>query len=208
MTLFLGQSKQDEFVIKMLNFKTNGYFLEIGSNHPITINNSYILEKNYNWNGLMVEYDQQYEQLYKEHRTSNYIIQDATTIDYETLFIKYNFPKNIDYLQIDLEVNNNSTLKTLQLLDQTIFKNYTFSVITFEHDIYVGDYFDTRKISRDIFSKNGYLLLFKDVKHTGLQYEDWYVHPSFVNMNLINKIKNDKSLEYTEIINIINANLS
>ena len=108
MTLFLGQSKQDEFVIKMLNFKTNGYFLEIGSNHPITINNSYILEKNYNWNGLMVEYDQQYEQLYKEHRTSNYIIQDATTIDYETLFIKYNFPKNIDYLQIDLEVNNNS----------------------------------------------------------------------------------------------------
>ena len=26
--MFLGQSKQDEFVIKMLNFKKNGYFLE------------------------------------------------------------------------------------------------------------------------------------------------------------------------------------
>ena len=37
---FLGQSNQDEFVIKLLNYKKNGYFLEIGSNHPININNT------------------------------------------------------------------------------------------------------------------------------------------------------------------------
>jgi len=207
MTLFLGQSKQDEFVLKMLNFKNNGFFLEIGSNHPININNSYILEKKYNWNGLMVEYDNQYEKLYKLHRTSNYIIKDATTIDYEELFNKYNFPKNMDYLQIDLEVSNNSTLKTLQLLDETIFKNYTFSVITFEHDIYTGNHFETRIKSREIFNRNGYVLVFCDVKNTGNPYEDWYVHPNFVNMELINKIKNENSLEYTEIIKIIDANL-
>jgi hypothetical protein len=207
MTLFLGQSKQDEFVLKMLNFKKNGYFLEIGSNHPININNSYILEKNYNWTGLMVEYDKQYEELYKLHRTSNYIIQNATTIDYEKLFIKYNFPKNIDYLQIDLEVSNNSTLRTLQVLDENIFKNYTFSIITFEHDIYTGNYYNTREISREIFSRNGYILVFRDVKNNGNPYEDWYVHPSFVNMDLVNKIKNDNSLEYTDALSIINKNL-
>jgi hypothetical protein len=204
---FLGQSKKDEFVIKLLNYKTNGYFLEIGSNHPININNTFILENKYNWTGLMVEYDSKYEQLYKDLRSSNYIIQDATTIDYENLFKKYNFPSELDYLQIDLEVSNNSTLKTLELLDKTIMKNYTFNIVTFEHDIYSGDYYDTRKKSREIFSNNNYIRVFSDVKHNESPYEDWYVHSSFKNMQLINKIKNENSLEYTEIIDILNTNI-
>jgi hypothetical protein len=207
---FLGQSKQDEFVIKMLNYKKEGCFLEIGSNHPVNINNTYILEKEYLWNGLLVEYDKNYEELYKLHRNCNYIIQDATTIDYEDLLLKYNFPKQIDYLQIDLEVSNNSTLKTLELLDNTIMKKYTFNVVTFEHDIYSGDYFDTRNNSRKIFENNNYILLFGDVKNGGNPYEDWYVHSSFPNLELLNKIislKDNNSLEYEEIIQIINNNL-
>jgi hypothetical protein len=207
MIKYLGQSKQDEFVIKTLNYKKNGYFLEIGSNHPININNSYILEKEYNWTGLLVEYDQKYEDLYKLHRTSKYIIKDATTIDYNSLFLQYNFPKNMDYLQIDLEVSNNSTLKTLELLDNTLFKNYTFSVITFEHDIYTGDHYNTRAKSREIFLRNGYVLVFSDVKNSGYPYEDWYVHPNYVNMDFINKIKSDKTMEYSEIISIVDLNM-
>ena len=205
--MFLGQSKQDEFVIKMLNYKNNGYFLEIGSNHPININNTYKLEKEYLWKGIMVEYDKKFEPLYKTHRSSHYIIQDATSINYEDLFIKYNFPKNLDYLQIDLEVSNNSTLKTLELLDKTIMKNYTFNVVTFEHDIYSGNYFDTRNKSREIFSRNNYILLFRDVKNSGNPYEDWYVHSSFSNKELLDKIKNNNSLEYSQIIQILNNNL-
>ena len=45
--MFKGQAEQDKFVLNMLKNKKNGFFLEIGSNHPININNSYILEKNY-----------------------------------------------------------------------------------------------------------------------------------------------------------------
>jgi hypothetical protein len=205
--MFLGQSKQDEFVIKMLNFKKNGYFLEIGSNDPININNTYKLEKEYLWEGIMVEYDKKFEHLYKNHRTSHYIIQDATRINYEDLFIKYNFPKIVDYLQIDLEVSNGSTLQTLELLDKTIMKNYTFNVVTFEHDIYAGDYFNTRNKSREIFSRNNYILLFGDVKNQGNPYEDWYVHSSFSNKELVDKIKNNNSLEFSQIIKILNDNL-
>jgi hypothetical protein len=32
----LGQANQDKFVLNVLKEKRNGYFLEIGSNHPIT----------------------------------------------------------------------------------------------------------------------------------------------------------------------------
>ena len=41
--MYLGQAEQDKFVLNVLNNKKNGYFLEIGSNHPININNSYLL---------------------------------------------------------------------------------------------------------------------------------------------------------------------
>jgi hypothetical protein len=199
-----GQSKQDEFVLSVLKHKRNGFFLEIGSNHPININNSYILENSYDWTGLLVEYDQIYEELYKRHRKSPYIIKDATTVDYVSLFKEYNFPKNMDYLQIDLEVSNCSTLKTLELLDNTILEEYKFSVVTFEHDIYTGNHYDTREKSRNIFKKNGYVRVFGDVKNLNNPYEDWYVYPSQVDMTFIHKIQTEDSLEYSDIIKIIN----
>jgi len=201
--MYNSQARQDEFILLILKNKRNGYFLEIGSNHPKYINNTYSLEKNFGWNGLMVEYDNNWESSYKKERSSNYIIGDATQIDYEKIFNELNFPKQMDYLQIDLEVENRSTLTTLELLNNTIFKNYIFSVVTFEHDIYRGNYFDTREKSREIFKENGYVLLFKDVKHKDNKFEDWYIHPSSVNIEELTDYISDSSYEYSEIINIL-----
>jgi hypothetical protein len=191
-----SQSAQDQFVLKVLDYKPNGYFLEIGSNHPININNSYLLEKEYQWNGLMVEYDRSFEELYKTYRTSKYVIKDARQVNYIELMA--DFPKNMDYLQIDLEVTNGSTIETLEVLDKTIFPEYTFSVVTFEHDIYVGDHFDTRNRSREIFEKNGYTLFYSNVKNQNCEYEDWYIHSS------LNKTfpKGD-SMDYSEVIKLM-----
>jgi len=207
-----SQSSQDLFVSLITKQKQNGYFLEIGSNHPINHNNTYKLEKDYNWKGIMVEYDRTFESMYPGIRpNSNYEINDARVVNYMNLLNKNNAPINIDYLQIDLDVDNRSTLDTLLLLNNTIFDKYKFATITFEHDIYSGNYFDTQSISRQIFKDRGYILLFPDVKiywcgkHE--PYEDWYVHPDLVDMNLINKIKTDESLINTEIIDIILKNL-
>jgi hypothetical protein len=177
--------------------------LEIGTNHPININNSYILEKTYGWTGLMVEYDRAYEKLYTQHRSSPYVIQDARTVDYSGLFKKYQFPVSIDYLQIDLEVNNGSTINTLKRLEATVFPTYTFSVVTFEHDIYTGDHFDTRNTSRLIFERNGYVRVFSDVKNQGNAYEDWYVYPANVDMDYVNSIKVGTPMEYTDIVKLL-----
>jgi hypothetical protein len=193
-----SQSAQDQFVLKVLGYKTNGYFLEIGSNHPIEINNTYILENIYSWNGLMVEYEKVYEDLYKQYRKSHYIIQDARKVDYLEVFQKYNFPKNMDYLQIDLEVTNGSTIETLELLDKTIFPEYTFSVVTFEHDIYVGDHFDTRNKSREIFKSRGYDLVYSDIKNKDCPYEDWYVHSS-----LGKTFQKAENIDYTTAIALL-----
>ncbi len=206
-----SQSAQDLFVEALIN-KFNGYFVEIGSNHPVIHNNTFLLENKYNWKGLMVEYDKSFELLYKIHRPrSMYIINDARTINYREFLDNNNFPVNIDYLQIDLDVDNKSTLDTLLLLNDTIFDKYKFATITFEHDIYRGNYFDTQTISRKILSDRGYILAFPNVsvlwEGSYKPYEDWYVHPELVNMKLLNKIKSDNSMKSHEIIELIYENL-
>lgn len=188
--MYLGQAQQDKFVLNILKEKKNGYFLEIGSNHPIIINNTYLLEKEYNWKGIMIECDETFLDLYKMHRQNSiHIIDDATKIDYKNIFEQNNMPSSLDYLQIDLHADNGSTIKTLQKLDDEIFDTYKFATITFEHDIYHTNFDDTRLKSRDIFKKRGYICVFEDINNTGLHpYEDWYVHPNLVDMNYVYKL--------------------
>jgi hypothetical protein len=187
--MYLGQANQDKFVINILKGKKDGYFLEIGSNHPININNTYLLETQYNWKGIMIEYDSSYLNLYKLIRPNSiHVINDATKINYKDLFEKNNVPLSIDYLQIDLEANNGSTIKTLEILDNEIFDTYKFATITFEHDIYHTNFENTRLKSRNIFDKRGYIRVFSDINNQGINpYEDWYVHPDLVDMNYVNQ---------------------
>lgn len=203
--MYFGQAEQDKFVMNVLKEKRSGFFLEIGSNHPIDINNTYLLESSYGWRGIMVEYNEVFLPLYKEHRPNSiHIIQDATQVNYKKILDDNNFPTGMDYLQIDLEANNGSTLQTLEKLDSEVFDTYKFATVTFEHDIYHTNYNNTREKSRSIFSKRGYVRVFEDINNTGINpYEDWYVHPSLVDMNYINELK-QKNVSKYKIVNVPN----
>ena len=207
---FNGQILQDKFVINILKHKKNGYFLEIGCYLPLWINNTYTLEKEYNWKGISIDIDKEIIPFWKEKkRNSKLIIKDSIEIDYIKILNENNFPKNIDYLQIDLEVSNKSTLNTLEKLNKTIMNNYKFAVITFEHDIYRGDFHNTRNISRDILNNRGYILLFPDVKsyeNNNGQFEDWWVHPDLIDNNLIKNLVTNHSLHFDKIILEIEEN--
>ena len=50
-----SQFFQDIFVLSMLNFKKEGYFVEFGAEDGINISNSYLLEKKFEWNGILAE---------------------------------------------------------------------------------------------------------------------------------------------------------
>jgi hypothetical protein len=204
----MSQAFQDLFVINILKKKERGSFVEIGSNHPFYGNNSCMLEKHFNWKGLMVEYDPSFEQLYKDLRPNSiYVIGDARFVDYKGILDTHGFPSNIDYLQIDLDVDNKSTLDTLILLETTCFDKYKFATITFEHDIYRGDYFNTRELSREIFKKRGYEMVFPDVEvfveGKYRPFEDWYVHPDLVDMDYVNKIRSSVGLKTDDILKIL-----
>jgi len=200
-----SQCLQDNFVKYVLNNKENGYFLEIGSNHYSKHNNTFKLETLLNWKGALVEYDPSFEDGYKKHRKNSiYRINDAQKVDYVELL--KDFPTHMDYLQIDLDVNNKSTLNTLNLLNDTIFDKYKFATITFEHDIYTGDYFNTQEISRKILTSRGYVLLFPNVsvfwENSYKPFEDWYVHPDLVSHEIL-KLQTTNSLNYNELNKIL-----
>lgn len=209
MSKFNGQARQDEFVVNMTNHKKNGFFLEIGSMDPVKINNSYILEKEYGWTGIMVEYDKKWLSHYKEKRPNSiHVMEDATKIDYKTLFEENNVPLNSDYLQIDLEVNDGGTMRTLNKLKKDVLGKYKFATITFEHDIYHTNFLNTRVESRKIFEDLGYLRIFSDVNSIGgsCPFEDWYIHPELVDLEYvfflleknINNYKNIKQRKFKD----------
>jgi hypothetical protein len=203
-----SQAYQDIFAMKMLKYKRDGFFVDIGANHPFICNNTAILTQNFNWRGLLVEYDRQFEEHYKTRNNICYIINDASTINYEDVFKQIQAPQIIDYLSIDLEAENRSTLNTLENMYISVFNNYKFGVVTFEHDSYRGNFYDTKEKSRKIFDDKGYVLLFRDVRvffdGQYRTFEDWYVHPDIIDNEYISKLITTESLTCEEIMNKIN----
>lgn len=197
-----GQIGQDIFIMTCLRNKMEGTFLEIGSNHPAIINNTYFLETKYKWRGVMVEYDEDFLDMYKFYRPNSvHVIMDATKVDYKRVLEENKFPVDMDFLQIDLEVFNKSTIETLEKLDREIMDTYTFATVCFEHDNYRGDTNDTRRRSRDIFDRRGYVRIFADVDDM----EDWYIHPRLMNDPLILALKADGPLDHKEVVKQLKA---
>ena len=51
----VSQIHQDEFVLRALRFKTGGYFVEIGGHDGVANSNTYLLERDFGWQGAIVE---------------------------------------------------------------------------------------------------------------------------------------------------------
>jgi len=172
-----SQAGQDEFVIETLNHKNGGVYVEIGAYHSKDISNTYMLEKEYGWTGLSFEIDPLRSEEFNSNRTNRCYTVDATTFDYETLFDTLKLPRQIDYLQVDIEPAPN-TLRALLALP---LEKYRFSVITFEHDLYADpDNINIKNTQKQVLSSLGYELVKEDVVCGSPLYpfEDWWIDPT------------------------------
>jgi hypothetical protein len=56
---FIGRSKsqlrQDLFVLAQLNFKRDGFFVEFGATNGFNISNTFLMEKDFGWTGILAE---------------------------------------------------------------------------------------------------------------------------------------------------------
>lgn len=196
--MFYSDAKQDQFAANILNFKQNGYYLDIGSCHSMISNNTYFFQ-NLNWKGICVEIESSYNESYSSRKDCTYINDDATKLNYGELFEQNEFPKVIDYLSLDIDTLSLTVLKKLP------FDEYKFRVITIEHDTYLyGDKY--QKEQRNILTAKGYELICANVyvQQPGFDrpecaFEDWWVHPQEFNRNLLDKIKTENDYPSTII---------
>lgn len=188
-----SQARQDLFVSAMLEAQPNGFYLEIGGNHPIHVNNTYALETDLGWKGLSLEIDRKMVEDYNLVRKNRCFCGDALRADYKKLLSAVGAPLRIDYLSVDIEPPS----KTLQALQGLPHDLYRFSVITFEHEAYYsGNYY--RDTAREFLAGLGYQLVVGDVKNTGNSYEDWYVDPLVIPEAIWKKFESS-GVEFTDI---------
>jgi hypothetical protein len=176
-----SQSNQESFVLNMLDFKRNGTYVEIGAQDPFTISNTYVLEKDYDWSGFSVEINKFWADKFSS-RKNPCLCANALSLDYLKIFQDHNMPKQIDYLQIDIE----PAINTLNALKRMPFNDYRFSVITFEHDLYVNKNKNQtiKEEAIDILKSHGYVLAANNILSPQNQpFEDWFVDPQAVSMN-------------------------
>lgn len=181
-----GQVMQDIFILSALNGKTHGTYLEIGSCYAYHGNNTALLEKDFFWTGVGVEYDQKYVDEYRLHRKNPVIHQDALTIDYDEILSKYAVDGVIDYLQLDCDPPD----ITYAIMERIPFDKYKFAVITYEHDHHVDMTQSYRDKSRQFLKSKGYKLLVGNVSPDDISpFEDWWVHPELIDPNIMEMLE-------------------
>jgi hypothetical protein len=168
-----SSQNQESFVLNVTQEKRQGYYVEIGAGPYQEHNNTWLLETEYNWTGISLDTDSLLVDSYNSNRKNPCVLQDGSVFNFDEYFVQHNFPKQIDFLQIDVDhVPENIALLTLLNMP---LSRYRFSVICFEHDNLQSWKFERIKdLSREILTMYGYQLV---VREAG---EDFWVDPLYI----------------------------
>lgn len=159
---------QESFVLSVLKEKRNGYYVELGSGDPSDGNNTKLLETDFGWMGVALELNPELAEAYNKQRSNPCIAANALTFEYDKYFEENDFPKVIDYLQIDIDGHDEG--RCLLALVALPMLKYRFRVITIEHDLCVNFRREgMRNAQREILDSLGYRLIAQ------LDGEDWWV---------------------------------
>lgn len=188
-----SQIFQDLFVIYSLNFKKKGFFIEIGVGNGKDLSNTYLMEKNYEWNGILCEPDERNFKKIKKIRKAKLVkslISNNCKSDVE--FYLNNDPYSSSSI---ITKNSGNKIYTnsmclnhlfekfkLEKVDYIsidtegneyeIIKNFNFKrnkvkIFTIEHN------FDNKKrhIIQKLMIENGYKKVMSYISHM----DDWYI---------------------------------
>ena len=191
MKLSKAQFRQDLFALKELKLKKNGFFVEFGATDGVSGSNTFLLEKEFGYKGILAEPNPRQRKNIEKKR--NAIIVEECVWAKSDEIIK--LTDEGDLSTVDLYKNNKSsfTVNTISLTDMLKkynapslidylsidtegsefdilsshdFSKYNFSVITVEHN-----HTKQREKIYELLSKNGYIRKYEELS----MQDDWYI---------------------------------
>jgi FkbM family methyltransferase len=196
-----SQLQQDLAVLSYFNNMRNGYFVEIGSSDGISLNNTYLLEKEFGWSGLCIEpLVEEFAKL-KQNRKSICINKAIYTYNGTIEFVEMN-SSMLSGSNSDMVVRNGETIKRkynvecVKLMDVLSQNNapkfiHYFSLDTEGSEFLILSSIDFNKYKfglidvehnyeepkrtniKNLLLSNGYIL------YKNNQWDDTYILPSF-----------------------------
>lgn len=170
-----SQAGQDLFVKKVLGDMREGIFVDCGCSHPSSLSNTYGLETQLGWRGLLVDNNYDFVRQCYEDRVSKALLADGRTWDWEYHLSAaqnaHGVEKRrscIDYLSLDCDEH------TDRVLAMILRTTHRFRVLTVEHDAYrFGP--EARNSIVDKLIKAQYMIVCADVCNNGKPFEVWAV---------------------------------
>lgn len=113
---FTSQNGQDLYVLEKLFYKRNGYFVEVGVGHGINISNTYVLEKNYGWNGVLCEPNKHRKKLIQKTRKATLITDPVYDVSGVKVEFSYCKAHDLSGITQDLARNNTSEISETEIM--------------------------------------------------------------------------------------------
>jgi len=148
-----SQNRMDKKILKLFNNKKNGFFIEAGAFDGINYSNTFLLEKKYNWKGLLVEPLKTEFEICKKYRTKSIVVNNILSNQRDmNKFIKIYF-SGLESLIID---HNYSLMPENHLNDKLSKKHAYIKSVTLDHllDIYRINYVDILIVDVEGFEIN------------------------------------------------------
>ena len=102
-----SQIRQDLFVLHVLNYKKNGFFVEFGATNGFDLNNTYLLEKDFAWDGILAEPGRVWRNELRKNRP-NAIIEERLIWKDSNSVLLFNETPMAEFSTIDLLSNRDA----------------------------------------------------------------------------------------------------
>jgi FkbM family methyltransferase len=198
-----SQLRQDLFTLNQLNFKKNGFFVEFGATNGVNLSNTHLLEKEFNWNGILAEPAKVYHKELSENRNcyiekklvwkdskSKLIFIETSIKELSTIkeYSKFDFHKRKAHKEYTVDtISLNDLLKKYNapnIIDYfsidtegselDILNNFDFNSYQFRVITCEHNYSSNRDKIYNLLSNNGYKRVMSDIS----QFDDWYIKTS------------------------------
>lgn len=200
-----SQLRQDLFVLNQLKFKKNGFFVEFGATNGINLSNTYLLEKKFNWDGILAEPAKVYHEELTKNRNcyieknlvwknsgSTLIFIEASIKELSTIKQYFKFDTHVRENDKQYPVDTislNNLLKKYNAPDVIdylsidtegsefdILNNFNFNSYQFRVITCEHNHTSNRDKIYSLLSSNGYKRIMSNIS----QFDDWYINTSII----------------------------